>query len=213
MSWIQQLQTVNWHHGLSVSLGAYLLGCFTLGYYLVRWRTGEDIREIGSGSVGAKNVGRYFGKSGFILTALGDIGKGALAVLVTRHFTPDQKLAALAMLAVTAGHIWPVQLLFRGGKGIATLLGALSVYDYHQALIFVVVFLCAFVIFRKTVLPGLFGVACLPLADIYFERDPACAVIVSISAALVLFMHRKNIVEECVHLAMRRHFHTHSDQS
>jgi hypothetical protein len=65
---------------------------------------------------------------------------------------------------------------------------------------------------RKTVLPGLLGVACLPLADFYFKRDPASTVIISISAALVLFAHRKNIVEEISQLALRRHLRTHSDQ-
>jgi hypothetical protein len=67
------------------------------------------------------------------------------------------------------------------------------------------------VILRKTVLPGLFAVACLPVADFYFKRDPASTLIISCSAVLVLFTHRKNIVEEIAHIAERRHLRTHTD--
>ena len=120
MAWIEQLQSANWFQATGCALGAYLLGCLATGYYLVRARTGRDIREIDSGSTGARNVGRVLGKTGFGLTVLGDFGKGALAVWGARHWTHDHQLAALAMLAVVAGHIWPAQLRFRGGKGVAT---------------------------------------------------------------------------------------------
>lgn len=200
MSWMEQLQTANWHVSFGVAFGCYLLGCFTTGYYLVRLRTGQDIRELGSGSVGARNAGRILGKSGFALTALGDVAKGVLAILLTNYFTPGNRMAALAMLGVVVGHIWPVQLRFHGGKGIATILGALLLYDYHQALTFIIIFACAYLLLRKTVLPGLCGVFCLPIVDFCFRRDSVSATIISIAAGLVLLAHRKNIVEEIFHL-------------
>jgi len=215
MSWIQQLQNTNWprwYQTLAVGLGSYLLGCFTMGYYLVRVRMGVDIRDIGSGCVGAKNVGRTLGKSAFILTALSDFGKGSLAVWLTWYFSMDIRLTAIAVLFVVVGHVWPAQLRFHGGKGVSTLLGALLIYDFHLALTFVLLFAVAFIVMRKTVLPGLFGVACLPFADAYFNRDPGATVIISVSAALVLFTHRKNIMDEIAQIALRRHMHTHSDQ-
>ena len=119
MPWIEQLQSVNWIEAAGVFLAAYALGCFTTGYYLVRLRLGQDIHDSGSGSVGARNVGRLLGWRGFLLTVLGDFGKGALAVWAARHFTMDDRLVLLAMLAVVAGHVWPMQLRFRGGKGMA----------------------------------------------------------------------------------------------
>ena len=73
MPWIEQLQSANWSQASYIALSAYLLGCFTTGYYLVRMRTGQDIRELGSGSVGAKNVGRILGWRGFLTTVLGYI--------------------------------------------------------------------------------------------------------------------------------------------
>jgi len=103
-------------------------------------------------------------------------------------------------LAVTAGHIWPVQLRFHGGKGMATSLGALLVFDADLAMIFAVVFLCGAALTRKTVLPGLFALACVPLAQIWFEHNPPKTILLSIWAGLVLIAHRKNLVEEILQL-------------
>src|SRR5882672_2223099 len=153
MAWIDQMQPANWNRASGIALSAYILGCFTTGYYYVRLRTEQDIRELGSGSVGARNVGRILGWKGFFVTLLGDFAKGALAVWAAQHFTPDSRLVALALMAVVAGHVWPVQLRFHGGKGIATSLGALLVYDYHLALAFIILFVCAYAVLRKTVLP------------------------------------------------------------
>ena len=74
---MEQLRSANWSQASCIALAAYLLGCFTPGYYLVRLRLGQDLRDLGSGSVGARNVGRLLGWRGFLLTVLGDFGKGA----------------------------------------------------------------------------------------------------------------------------------------
>jgi glycerol-3-phosphate acyltransferase PlsY len=113
-------------------------------------------------------------------------------------------LVALAMLAVVAGHVWPAQLRFRGGKGIATSLGALLIYDYHLAFAFLILFGGVFAVFRKTVLPGLFGFVCLPLVSMYLGHEPAKVVCISMLGVLVLATHRKNLQEEILHLAGRR---------
>jgi glycerol-3-phosphate acyltransferase PlsY len=204
MAWIEHLQSANWFQATGSVLGAYLLGCFAIGYYLVRARTGKDVREIGSGSIGARNAGRVLGKPGFVLTAFGDFGKGALAVWSAREWTHNHHLAALAMLAVVAGHLWPAQLRFRGGKGVATSLGALLVFDYRIALTFAVLFLAGFVVMRKTVFPGMFAFACLPLASLWFNRDGLTATLVVVLAAMILFAHRRNIGEEITALPARR---------
>ena len=196
MSWIESLRSANWNQASAISACCYLLGCFTAGYYLVRWVADKDIRELGSRNVGARNVGRVLGKTGFILTVLFDFGKGAFAVWAARHFTTDVRLVILAMVAVTAGHIWPVQLRFHGGKGMATSLGALLVFDPYLALTFAIVFLCGVTLLRKTVLPGLFALAFVPLADMWFEHNPPRTFLLSIWAGLVLVAHRKNVVEE-----------------
>jgi len=204
MPWIEHLQSANWFQTTGCMLGAYFLGCLATGYYLVRARTGRDIREIESGSTGARNVGRVLGKSGFGLTVLGDFGKGALAVWSVHEWTHNHHLAALAMLAVVAGHIWPAQLHFRGGKGAATSLGALLVFDYRLALVFAALFLTGFILARKSVLPGMFAFACLPLAGFWFDRDGVTAALTTVLAAMILVAHRGNFADEITMLTTRR---------
>lgn len=105
-------------------LFSYAMGCFCAGYYLTRLRTGQDIRLMGSGAAGAKNVGRVLGAWGFSLTFILDFAKGAAAVWLAHRVGRDPSVVMMCVIAVVAGHIWPLQLKFRGGKGIATGLGA-----------------------------------------------------------------------------------------
>jgi acyl phosphate:glycerol-3-phosphate acyltransferase len=204
MAWSEQMQSADWTRMTVCLCASYALGCFTTGYYLVRAWLGRDIRDMDSGSVGAKNVGRVLGKKGFLLTLLGDLCKGAFAVWAARHYSGSNLIAGLAMLAVVAGHIWPVQLWFRGGKGASTSLSALLVWDYRIVLAFLAIFLAAFAVTRKTVLPGLFAFACLPLATLWLTREGTAVTIVLALASMVLFAHRKNFVEEIPALAARR---------
>jgi acyl phosphate:glycerol-3-phosphate acyltransferase len=213
MTWVDYLRSANWNQASGIGFCAYLLGCVAAGYYLVRSRLGEDIRELGSGSVGARNVGRILGKSGFLLTLICDFGKGALAVWAAHHFTKDERIIALAMVAVVAGHIWPAQLRFHGGKGMATSLGALLALDPKLALIYCVLFLGSFALLWRTVLGGLFALICLPLVALFLDYDRIQVVLITVTNGLVLFAHRKNIADEISIMIDRRHLHVGSDKS
>jgi len=204
MPWIEQLRSADWTRAGCICVAAYALGCFTAGYYLVRWRTGQDIRALGSGGVGARNVGRLLGWRWFVATVLGDLGKGALAVWAARQFTADDQLVGLALPAVIAGHLWPVQLRFRGGKGMAAALGALLIYAYRLALPFGLLFGGAYAVLRKTVVPGLFALACLPLASWGLGHGVAGLAGCLMLAGLVLLAHRKNLAAEITRLLERR---------
>ena len=199
--------------GVIVLLCGYALGCFTTGYYLVRWRTGNDIRQLGSGSVGAKNVGRFLGPFGFITTALLDFSKGALVVWATLRVAENDQLAVVAMIAVAAGHIWPLQLGFRGGKGVATSLGAILVFDFRLALIFLGLFLVAFVLLRKTVWSGLLAFALLPLACLFLGLAALPLAGVSVLVIMILIAHRKNLFLELMAQSASRNVQADSTQS
>lgn len=209
---MEYLHSANWNEAAYILMAAYLLGCFTSGYYLVRWIAHKDLRELGSGSVGARNVNRVLGKTGFVLTVLFDVSKGMFAVWATRHLTADDHLVLLAMLGVVTGHIWPIQLRFHGGKGMATSLGSLLVYDPHLALAFLVLFLCLFVVLRKTTMPGLVALAGVPLADMWIDHNPPRAFMLFCWAGLVLFAHRRNVIEEFMQFHARRHHQPEPDQ-
>jgi glycerol-3-phosphate acyltransferase PlsY len=200
---IEQSQFANWFRPTGCALAAYLLGCFATGYYLVRARIGKDIREIQSGGVGACNVGRVLGKSGFIVTLFCDSGKGALAVWLVLKWTNDGPLALLAMLAVVVGHIWPIQLRFRGGKGVAVSLGASLVFDYRIVLTLSVLFLAGFVLTRKAFFPGMIAFACLPLAGWFFKYDNFTLTLLAGLSAAILIAHHKNLVDEFAALSAR----------
>ncbi|PYM14611.1 MAG: glycerol-3-phosphate acyltransferase [Verrucomicrobia bacterium] len=179
-----------------VMLVGYALGCFTSGYYLVRWRTGEDIRWLGSGSVGATNVGRVLGRPGFFLTVLCDFFKGLFAVWLAGYFRLNPTGAVLTMVAVAIGHIWPAQLWFHGGKGVATSLGALLMFDYSIAFTFAALFLVVCAALRNFVLAGLVAFALTPLALFAADYSLTSVFGVSALALLILIAHRKNVPDE-----------------
>ncbi len=201
---MEQLQAADGRETVVMALVAYVLGCFTTGYYLVRAVKGLDIRELDSGSVGARNVGRLLGKGGFFLTVVGDFGKGVLAVWAARHFSGSDLLAGIAMLSVVAGHIWPAQLRFRGGKGVATSLGALLVLDHQLLIVYTALFAVGFALSRRTVMPGLVAYVGLPVVGYLLQTDGLETSIVCLMSLMILFAHRRNIVEEIPALAARR---------
>jgi glycerol-3-phosphate acyltransferase PlsY len=191
---------VNWPRVASCAAAAYFIGCFTTGYYLVRLRTGQDIRETGSGSAGARNVGRILGKPGFWLTVTGDFFKGVLAVCLARAMANDSFATSLAVAAVVAGHLWPAQLKFHGGKGVVTSLGALLAFDYRLAFTFAAVFVAAFIFARKSLLPAMFGFICLPAACWFFAHDDLATCAMIMLTTMILFAHRRNLGEEFIAL-------------
>lgn len=183
---------------------AYGLGCLVSGYYLVRWRTGGDIRDQGSGGAGATNAGRVLGRPGFLLTLCLDLTKGTLAAAAARWLGADTAEQILALLAVVAGHIWPVQLGFRGGKGIAPFLGALAVAEPRFLLGFAAAFALAYPILRRFTLAGLVAVALLPAAAVLLRSPPLAVAGLAASGLLILIAHRRNLREEIARLLSRR---------
>jgi acyl phosphate:glycerol-3-phosphate acyltransferase len=201
MPWFEQAQLAQWAAAGRIALASYLVGCLTTGYYLVRYRTGQDIRTLGSGSAGARNVWRLLGWPGFILTLACDCAKGALVVWATQHLNPQELLTTLALIFVVIGHVWPVQLRFQGGKGIATSLGALCLYDTFLAMAFALIFAGAFLLLRRTLVPALVGFACLPVLAVFQTtsgpgNNSVKAGGLLLLAGLVWIAHRKNIVTE-----------------
>jgi acyl phosphate:glycerol-3-phosphate acyltransferase len=172
---------------------AYLLGCIATAYYVVRLRTGQDIRQLGSGNVGGRNAGRVLGRFGFVIVAVGDALKGLLAMLFARYLGVGEWTMALVLLAVLAGHIWPAQLRFRGGKGAATFIGALAGYNLLAALLTAGVFVLLFVLLRSFTLAGLLALVLTPFGMLLLGQPPFTIMAVAVPVLLVIFAHRENI--------------------
>lgn len=181
---------------------AYLLGCFTTGYYLVRFLTGQDIRTTASGNLGSRNVGRLLGTKGFVLTFLGDTGKGFLAVWLARHLSPAPWLPCAALLAAVAGHIWPVQLGLHGGKGFATFAGGMILLKPLVLLAGLALCVAIYPFLRGTTKTGLVALAFSPLITVLESRyrgtPPVSAEtgLYCLMAVVVLYAHRANIRKE-----------------
>ena len=174
----------------------YCLGCFAAGYYWTRWRSGLDIRQHGSGTVGARNAGRLLGPTSFVVVLLLDFTKGTLAVWLAMKAGAHPEATVAAMVAVVVGHAWPVQLRFQGGKGIATSLGAILAFDPLSAFLLVIVFSILFVFLRNFTVAGLLAFALSPLAGFSAAFGVAEVAALSSLAVIVLIAHRKNIRQE-----------------
>jgi glycerol-3-phosphate acyltransferase PlsY len=120
-------------NSLCVASYSYLLGCFCTAYYLVKYSKKQDIRKIHSGNAGARNASRVLGAKGFIITFLGDFLKSVLALAITiKLFELNQNfpiLLSVSMISVIIGHIFPIQLKFMGGKGIAPFTGIIFIIN------------------------------------------------------------------------------------
>lgn len=173
---------------------SYGIGCFNTGYYYIKWKYKSDIRDTGSRATGATNVGRTAGKKGYLITAGGDILKGAVAVTIGMHVLEISDPAALASLAaVVLGHIFPLQLGFRGGKGIATLAGALFAYNPFLMIIVLLVFGIFFIITRKKTPAALVALVVLPVSMALYHypfRETAAIALINL---VVIIANRDNL--------------------
>lgn len=175
---------------LSFALG-YLLGSIPFGLLLTKIAGTEDIRGIGSGNIGATNVLRTGRKGLAATTLLLDMLKGTAAVLLARYlFSPEMGL--VAGLGAFIGHLFPVWLKFKGGKGVATYIGILIGAAWPAAIIFCAIWLAVAFATRYSSVSSLTSSAITPAA-LWWLGDPRAAALFVVLSALVFIMHRGNI--------------------
>ncbi|RRH99205.1 glycerol-3-phosphate 1-O-acyltransferase PlsY [Mesorhizobium tamadayense] len=174
---------------LSLLFG-YLLGSIPFGLLITRAAGLGDVRNIGSGNIGATNVLRTGNKGLAAATLLLDALKGTAAVLVAGHFAPE--LALVAGFGAFLGHLFPVWLGFKGGKGVATYLGVLLGLAWLGMLVFAVVWLAMAFLFRYSSLAALTAAVVVPIA-LYFVSTPEIAGLFALMSLIVFIKHRANI--------------------
>jgi glycerol-3-phosphate acyltransferase PlsY len=197
---VHVLIIVNMNYFIVASL-SYLLGSIPFGFLLLRIFKGEDVRASGSGNIGATNVARRSPLLG-VATLLLDAAKGLAAVLVARalfHLPGDgpqqQLIMTLAAFFAVLGHLFPVWLKFRGGKGVATSLGAFILLTPKSILCMVVLFLLVAVAFRYVSLGSVVVAAAFPLLAWALREyaDSRQLVLIALVSLLVIWRHRQNI--------------------
>jgi glycerol-3-phosphate acyltransferase PlsY len=179
----------------AAAVAAYLVGAIPVGLLVGRVFGAGDIRRQGSGNIGATNVLRTAGRLPAVLTLAGDVVKGHVATLVGALVAGrDPTAAAVAAVAAVAGNCWPVYLRFRGGKGVATGLGALLGIVPLAVLPAAVIFVAVAGAFRYVSLGSLAGAVSVPVAAWLLGRYPEAAVLAAVAvAAIVVIRHRENI--------------------
>jgi glycerol-3-phosphate acyltransferase PlsY len=180
---------------LAAAVAGYLIGSIPFGLLLTRLAGLGDIRAIGSGNIGATNVLRTGNKALAALTLLLDGGKGAVAVLLAGRMGPD--MAVLAGGGAVVGHLFPVWLRFKGGKGVATGLGVLLAIAFPAGLAACATWLVVAAVFRYSSLAALVSFALSPLyawqLDFWHSGGPQRAQLAGFIAVLVLLRHHANI--------------------
>lgn len=174
---------------LSLVLG-YALGSIPFGLVLTRLAGGGDIREIGSGNIGATNVLRSGRKGLAALTLLLDLMKGFAAVWLAQQFFPGCE--ALAAAGAFFGHLYPVWLKFEGGKGVATYAGIMFGLFWQGGVVYAAAWIAALLILRISSVAGLLATVTAPLAAAFFGRFDLVALLVACTL-IVFWKHRANI--------------------
>jgi glycerol-3-phosphate acyltransferase PlsY len=170
----------------------FALGAVPFGFLIGR-AAGIDVRRVGSGNIGAANLLRAVGRSAALLTLLLDVGKGALPVALARGAGLAPEWQAAVVAAAVLGHIYTPFLRFRGGKGVATTLGALAVATWPVAAASTAVWLATAVLFRYTSLAALVAAALLPGLAWWLDRRGAFVALAAALALLLVWRHRQNI--------------------
>lgn len=175
-------------------VAAYLLGSISFAVLVVRKKTGQDIRAEGSGNAGATNVLRAHGRKLAVLVALLDVAKGAAAVFLMRLVTADPRWAAAAGFAAILGHVFPVFYSFRGGKGVATAVGAFAVLSPLALLVCLGVFVAIVAATRYVSLGSVVSMALLPaVAGALFSAPRPVVTAAAATAVLVIAKHLPNL--------------------
>ena len=174
-----------------VAIYSYLLGSIPFGLILTKMFLKKDIRDVGSGNIGTTNVLRTGKKSLAAATLLLDLLKGYLSVIITFHYFQD--LISYSALLCFVGHIFPIWLKFKGGKGVATYLGVILALSYKFFLIFGIVWLVLTFLFRFASLSSMISTLIIFLYSYFFENNNF-SLILFIFFIIILYTHRENIV-------------------
>lgn len=184
---------MNWKFFV-IPLAAYFLGAIPFSYLITRWKTGGDIRNMGSGNVGATNVLRTTGKLSGLAALILDVGKGAAAVYLGRVLGGNEIWGAVAGFLAIVGHSFPVFLKFRGGKSVATGGGAFLVLCPLGIISAIAVFIVMLLIFRIVSLGSITASASFPLFAWLYGADKGIVIMGAISALWIILRHSENVV-------------------
>lgn len=174
-----------------IILVSYGLGSLTGAYYIVKMFTGEDIRKMGSGNVGATNAGRAIGKKGFLLTLLVDAGKVILALMLTAQLAEGEIYSVLSSIFLMIGHLFPIQLGLHGGKGVVVYLASALFLNPFTIGIFAITMGVSYMILKKYTIAGFLSMATIPITAYVIEGSFTIFIGLLSLFVTVLMVHKR----------------------
>ncbi len=178
---------------LSLVLISYIVGSIPFGYLVCRAITGEDVRSLGSGNIGATNVLRSVGYIPALITLAADMLKGAAVILIGRSLGLSDIQLVIAALVTIAGHNWSIFLRFKGGKGMATTAGIIIALMPLVAVVAIAIFVIVLAITRYVSLASMIMAGSLPIISLIFGMPAAYTIFGLLAAGSAILRHRSNI--------------------
>lgn len=172
---------------------SYLIGSIMFGFLVTKALYHNDIRLHGSGNVGARNAGRLHGKKAFVLIFLGDALKGALVILLARYFGFSETIQLVGLGSAILGHLKPITLNFKGGKGISTFIGGMIIFEPLLAPVIIMAFLVLYPFTKSFTFSGLGAFLFIPPFLLISDYDWISSAIVLCILVFIFLAHSENI--------------------
>lgn len=192
---------------------AYLIGAIPFGFIFYWLYEKKDIRRVGSGNIGATNVTRSLGILKGILVLLLDMLKGVIAVYLAQWMLQDIRWISIAGLIAISGHMFPIYLGFRGGKGVATWIGVFLILAPHGLILSLVLFFIAVLLTRYISLGSITAAISLPFILLILDAELALVLTAIISALLIVLKHRENISKILTGIENKFTFHKNKEKA
>lgn len=175
---------------------SYVLGNVLTGFILSKFIYRKDLRVEGSGNIGARNAGRMFGKRAFLITFIGDALKGAFTIFMATATGFDEPWQLVALLSCIVGHMYPIVLRFRGGKGISTFAGGMLAFEPLLFLYLILICLIVYVLLRSFTWAGLIAIGLAPFVMYLLGFSTQASLVSSVISGIIIVAHRTNIIQK-----------------
>ncbi|MFD2443621.1 glycerol-3-phosphate acyltransferase [Bacillus sp. CGMCC 1.16607] len=183
---------------------SYLIGTIMFGYIIIKFLYRKDIRLQGSGNVGARNAGRIFGKKAFVIIFLGDALKGSMVVLVAQYLQFSDSIQLLGLGIAILGHLWPITLNFKGGKGISAFIGGIIAFEPLSVPVILLSFLVLYPFVRSFTVAGLGAFVFIPILLLFRDYDGlSCFILIGILLVIIL-VHSENLFERLSYFGRKK---------
>ena len=174
-------------------IGSYLIGNILTAHIFIKVFGKGNVHNKGSGNPGARNIGRLYGKKGFIITFLGDAFKGSFVIILGRYLQLTEMEILIGLMLAVFGHIKPILFRFKGGKGISTFIGGIITFEPMLAIVIIIGFLLFYPFTKSFTIAGLASICLIPFSVSYFYQSIELLWILAVIIVILILAHSENL--------------------